>query len=259
MKQSRFVAKAALVVALSAVASVAAGQSADIGAGKTLFDGLCARCHGIGGTGGEGPNLDRPRDEQVLRTAIRDGLPDRGMPRVRRVTESEMEQLVAYIRSLSRTTSVARSGNAQRGRDLYGKLGCGSCHIIDGQGTGLGPELTQIGLRRGPEHLRNSILDPVAALPQGSLAIPARGFAEFLPVLVITRDGQEVRGLRVNEDSFTIQLRDGGNKYHSFRKSDVKHVEKEFGKTLMPSYKARLAAADIDDLVAYLSSLGGAR
>jgi cytochrome c oxidase cbb3-type subunit III len=259
MTKSGFVPAVALVLTVCVVSTAKAQRSSAIEEGKVLFEGLCARCHGIGGTGGEGPNLDRPRDEEVLRTAIRDGLPDRGMPRVRRVTDSEMEQLVAYVRSLSRSTSVARKGNAARGRDMYAKLGCASCHIIQGQGSGLGPDLTTIGSRRGPEYLQRSVLDPGSVLPQGSLPIPARGFTEYLPVLVITRDGQEVRGLRVNEDSFTIQLRDAGNKYHSFRKSDVKHVEKEFGKTLMPSYRERLTASDTDDLVAYLSSLGGVR
>jgi hypothetical protein len=102
-------------------------------------------------------------------------------------------------------------------------------------------------------------MDPASTLPRGILPVPSRGFAEFLPVRVVTREGREVRGLRINEDSFTIQVRDASNQHHSFRKSDLRELEKETGKSLMPSFKDRLTASEADDLVAYLSSLGGAK
>jgi len=68
-----------------------------------------------------------------------------------------------------------------------------------------------------------------------------------------------VSGVRLNEDSFTIQLKDAGNKVYSFRKTDVQQVDKQFGKSMMPDYKARVTASELDDLVAYLSGLGGAK
>ena len=41
-----------------------------------------------------------------------------------------------------------------------------------------------------------------------------------------------------------------------FRKTDVQNVDKQFGRSLMPGYKDKLSAAETDDLVAYLASLG---
>jgi putative heme-binding domain-containing protein len=236
---------------------------ADVAQGKQLFDGMCARCHGIDGTGDEGPALNRPTlgragSDEALRDVIRDGIPDRGMPRVRRLTDNELQQLVAYVRSLGRTASASTAGNAERGRALYGKLACESCHIVKGLGGSFGPDLTEIGVARGPAHLRQSFLGPAEALPRGSL-VPGRGFAEFLPVRIVTSDGREVRGIRINEDPFTIQVRDVGNRLHSFRKSDLKDLDKEFGKSLMPSFRGRLTDTEIEDLVAYLSSLRGAK
>ena len=70
------------------------------------------------------------------------------------------------------------------------------------------------------------------------------------------RIGREVRGIRVNEDSFTIQVRDSAGTLYSFRKTDVQNVDKQFGRSLMPGYKDKLSAAETDDLVAYLASLG---
>jgi putative heme-binding domain-containing protein len=248
---------------------IAAAQSApapviDIQQGKKLFEGMCARCHGIEGTGDEGPSLNRPTltragTDDALREVIRDGIPDRGMPRVRRLTETEIDQLASYVRSLGRTTATATKGNADRGREIYGRLACGTCHIVGGQGGSLGPELTEIGASRGSAYLRQSFLGPAETLPRGSSPVPGRGFVEFLPVRIVTADGREVRGFRINEDPFTIQIRDMSNRFHSFRKSDTREIEKEFGKSLMPSFRGRLTDTEVDDLVAYLSDLRGGK
>jgi putative heme-binding domain-containing protein len=194
-----------------------------------------------------------------LRAVIRDGIPDRGMPRVRRLTDNELDGLVAYVRSLGRTAAASPVGNADRGRAIYTKLGCASCHIVEGQGSSFGPDLTEIGASRGPAYLRQSFLGPAETLPRGSSPVPGRGFVEYLPVRVVTADGREVHGVRINEDPFTIQLRDMSNRFHSFRKSDTKEIEKEFGKSLMPSFRGKLTDAEVDDLAAYLSNLRGGK
>lgn len=244
--------------------TVALAQSPDdMQKGKQLFEGLCADCHGFEGTGGRGPNLNRTltraQDDDSLRAIIRDGLPDRGMPRVRRTTDNEQRQLIAYVRSLGRASAARAAGDPQKGVGIYQKSGCAGCHTVKGDGGTTGPELTTIGLQRGPDYLRQALVDPGSAMPKGSQPVPARNLDEYLPVRVVTREGREVRGARINEDTFTIQIRDANNQFHSFRKTDLRQVEKEFGKSLMPAYKDRLTAADLNDLVAYLSSLGGAR
>jgi cytochrome c oxidase cbb3-type subunit III len=251
----------ALVMTLPALA--AAQSAGDVAEGKKLFGGLCVTCHGFDGAGGAGPPLNRPKllsapDDASLRNIIAEGIPNRGMPRVRRVTDEEMRQLVTYVRSIGKSARAAVPGDAVRGGQIYGKLGCAGCHIINGSGGSLGPELTNIGWIRGPDYLRQSVLEPAARLPQGNLPIPARGYNEYLPVTVVLRDGAEVRGIRLNEDVFTIQIRDTTGKFHSVRKADAAVVRKEIGASLMPSFANRLAAREIDDLVAYLSRLGGA-
>ena len=112
---------------------------------------------------------------------------------------------------------------------------------------------------RGAQHLRQAIIDPGAALPRGTLSVPGRDLLQFLPVRVVTREGREVRGIRINEDSLTIQLRDTNGGFHSFRKADLQRLEKETGTSLMPSYRDRMTAGDLTDLVAYLWSLRGSR
>jgi len=150
----------------------------------------------------------------------------------------------------------ATGGSAEKGKAAYERLGCSSCHVISGVGGNFGPELTNIGSRRAADYLRQAVAEPAAMLPRGSSDVPGRGFNEFLPVHIVTRVGKEVHGLRVNEDSFTIQVRDSGGHLYSFQKADVERLDKEFGKSLMPDYKAKLSGTELDDLVAYLSGLG---
>src|SRR6202049_4977624 len=137
MKESMQRFSGGLLVTLLIGTWPASAQSiTELEKGKQLFLGMCSRCHGVEGGGGEGPNLNRPvlsraPDDQALAAVIRDGIPDRGMPKVRRFTDAELQAMVIYIRSLSQNTAVALTGNSEKGKAVYKKSGCGSCHIVD--------------------------------------------------------------------------------------------------------------------------------
>ncbi|MCP5119048.1 MAG: c-type cytochrome, partial [bacterium] len=228
-------------------------QSPDAAGGERLFKGHCARCHGMEGGGGEGANLARAKlrhatDEEALFSVIKDGIPGTGMPGAWSMSDSEVRQVSAYVLSLGRTSAQPVSGDPQRGESIYRtKGGCSVCHIVGGEGRSRGPDLTGIGDRRGIAYLREALLNPGTALPEGP-----SGFKSFLSVRAVTADDREVRGIRVSEDSFTIQLRDADNRLHSIRKTALKRLEKEFDKSPMPSYESTLSSAEVDDLVAYL-------
>src|SRR5206468_3643143 len=101
----RWLCTGAIAVAVGAVpAQVGAQNDADIDGGRRLFQGMCVECHGAGGAGGDAPSLNRPRlnhapDDNALASVIANGIPNTAMPRIRRFTESELKQLVAYVRS----------------------------------------------------------------------------------------------------------------------------------------------------------------
>jgi len=237
------------IVLLLAQDAVSPGDSTS---GKRLYESHCSLCHGQTGTGGKGPNLAQPilrhaPDDQRLAEVIQQGIPGTEMPGAWQLTDHEARQVAGYVRSLGRVAAVQLPGDAARGRALYeSKGGCAACHIIRGAGSSFGPELTAIGARRSADYLRESLQKPGAAVPEG-----------FLVVQVITRDGKTFRGLRINEDTFTIQLRDASNRFLSFRKSDLTSLKKEFNESLMPSYESRFTPAELDDLIAFLASLRG--
>jgi len=225
----------------------------DLAAGKKVFDSQCAWCHGNEGDGGMGPNLHgklrHATDLKSIAGIIAGGIPGTDMPGFSGpLTERARTQAAAYVQSLSRAVQRPVAGNAQRGADLYQSTGCGGCHVIDGRGGIVGPELTNIAARRGPAYLRESIVKPAASHPPG-----------YLVVRAVPKSGPEVRGIRLNEDVFWIHIRDAGGAVHTLEKSDLTRVDREIEASLMPSYESRLSAPQLDDMVAYLSTLRGAK
>jgi cytochrome c oxidase cbb3-type subunit 3 len=224
----------------------------DLAQGKRLYIGHCAPCHGIEGVGGRGPALNQPAmrhvtDEESLFRVIKSGIPGGEMPGVWQMTDREIRLVADYVRSLGRVAVTKLPGDPAKGKVIYETNGgCAVCHMVRGEGGNPGPDLSAVGARRSPAYLREALIDPGAASPDG-----------YLVVTITERDGRKVRGVRANEDSFTIQLRDANNRLHSFRKREIKDLKKEVGVSTMPSYKTTLTSAEIDDLVAYLASLRG--
>jgi cytochrome c oxidase cbb3-type subunit III len=225
---------------------------ADVQTGGRLFLAQCAGCHGPKGEGGKGAVLAQPKlrhaaDDESLFRVIRDGIKGTEMPAGYAVTTRETWQLAAYVRSLGRAPLETVPGDARRGEEVYRSKGnCAQCHIVKGRGGSLGPELTEIGERRSAAHLRSAVLNPETAIPEG-----------FLQVRVVTKDGSRFTGVRLNEDIFTIQIRDLKGNLHSFTKEDLTELQKDTGKSPMPSFGGTLSTAETDDLVAYLVSLRG--
>ncbi|MGA3293855.1 MAG: c-type cytochrome [Candidatus Acidiferrales bacterium] len=235
----------------------------DLAQGKLLFQGECGECHGVDGSGAAGPNIHgvaQKRGDQGLFSVIRNGIPGTGMAPVSNLNDKRAWQVVAYMRTslgASGADEVVK-GDATKGKAVYNGNGCATCHAVGEQGGGFGPELTRIGAERSPKYLHDFLLDP-GANPPSDRSLPERGsFTGYLVTHVVTKDGRDIEGVRVNEDTFTIQLKDVGGHYYSFNKTDLKTIETEPGKSTMPSF-TNLSAADLDDLVAYLASLKGAQ
>jgi cytochrome c oxidase cbb3-type subunit III len=220
----------------------------DLAGGERLFDSQCALCHGIGGTGGRGPALNRTRlqrapDATALKRIITDGIPRTEMPGAWQLSPREIEHLIAYVQSLSKKTAEVLAGDAAAGERIYAANGCAGCHIVGGRGNGFGPELTAIGARRSAAWLRESVTSPHASVPDA-----------FEFVEIRDRSGS-VKGIRVNEDSFSIQIRDHVNRFHSFRKDAVSEIRRITGESPMPAY--RLDGKQLEDLTAFLAGLQG--
>lgn len=227
-----------------------ARDSESIQAGRTLYlsrQTLCSNCHGADARGAEAPDLHASRivrraSDQRLFEIIQRGVPGSGMPPQPSLSDTQVWQLAAYLQSLGRPGRQAPvPGDPRRGGSLFDQAGCRRCHMIQGAGGFLGPDLSDAALRFTTEDLRRSIVDPAATVPDG-----------FRPVTVITGNGERITGLLKNDSNFTLEILREDGAYFSAPRSSVREAPAPQA-TLMPSdYQRRLAAADLQDLLAFL-------
>jgi cytochrome c oxidase cbb3-type subunit 3 len=220
--------------------------------GDALYRSNCAFCHGLSGKGGRGPDLTARRvhgntDADVSRV-IKQGIPGTTMPAFANFENDEVAKLVGYLKSFSQQGGGANAakltGDVAAGKLVYQRSGCTGCHKVDGVGSIYGPDLSRIGVARSQAYIAESLAKPSADVP-----------LEWEGVSVTLKDGRKVTGVKVNEDSFTLQMRDPAGKFRFFDRSEVKSVAVET-KSLMPAYD-RLPKPDLDNLLAYLDSLRG--
>jgi putative heme-binding domain-containing protein len=243
---------------------IAAPTAADLAGGEKVFTTYCARCHGFDGNGGSGPPLARPKlrraaDDAAFLDILVNGIPGTAMSAAWSLSDREKAQVTAYVRSQGRRREEPLRGNPERGRAVYARNACATCHIVNGEGTAMGPDLSEIGLLRGAAYLRESLVDPAAARPERTVPYEPYGYPAYLVVRAQPAAGPEVVGILVNEDAFTIQLRDRAGRWRSVRKADLRRLEYDTQTSLMPSYRGKLDAGALDDLVAYLITLQGGR
>ena len=76
------------------------------------------------------------------------------------------------------------------------------------------------------------------------------------PVTLVTKDGRTLRGRRLNEDTYTVQIVDEKENLVSIDKASLRDLV--VGKSAsMPSYADKLTADELADVIAYLVSLKG--
>jgi putative heme-binding domain-containing protein len=179
-----------------------------------------------------------------IKKVILNGLPGTGMPKFH-FGEDDLRALVPYVQSLSHGSASAPHlvGDKAEGQRLYDSHGCSGCHKIGSEGSAFGPNLTRIGAARSYEYLKTSILDPSSDVPEN-----------YQGIIIVTRDGKRYQGVRVNEDSFTIQLRLPDQSFASF---DKLTIDREIAEKASPMPAYKFDGRDLNNLLAYLSSLGG--
>ena len=189
--------------------------------GGRLFQTHCSYCHGPRGEGGRGADLTNGQyryggsDAELFNT-IRNGIRGSEMPAVR-ASDDEVWRMVAFVKKIgSAGLEEHARGDAAAGKAVYaGKGNCAVCHTIGKEGGSLGPDLTDIGRRRGAVYLEESLVKPEAEAP-----------ISYRAIRVTTKSGQTLVGIRLNEDDLSIQLRDTGDNLRSIWKDNIKEIRR---------------------------------
>jgi cytochrome c oxidase cbb3-type subunit 3 len=228
------------------------GNAQAISNGSAMFRNRCSGCHGPDAHGYLAPDLTgfwaAGGTDARMFDIVRRGVPGTDMIGFdpQRVLDKDIWQTLAYIRTLSAVPAVAPTGDVGNGERIF-RSNCGSCHRVNGRGGQLGPDLSRIG----------------SARPRAGLMSKVRGSSDFIkagyePVTLVTRTGDRIRGVRKNEDEFSIQIMDLRERLQGYLKADLAEftIDKQ---SVMPVYDpGRLNDHDLDDLLRYLTSLRGA-
>jgi putative heme-binding domain-containing protein len=220
--------------------------------GERLYRDTCTGCHGKEGSGGSAAALNTGQfkygaTDTALFQSIASGIQGTPMPAFK-LDARHVWQLVTYVRSMSQGRAHAQvKGDADKGAAVYAKSGCGGCHSVAGKGAFTAPDLTNVGQRLSLGDLQSSVTDPDASVHW-----------DYWQVQATRGDGVQIRGRRMNEDSYTVQILDDKGRLLSFDKRGMEAYGM-IRTSPMPSFKSKLSAADFVNLIAYLASLRGDR
>jgi cytochrome c oxidase cbb3-type subunit III len=246
-----------------------AGDPKAAKAGEYEFRINCALCHGLGAHGGgRGPDLTRAHKKHAqtdgeLFQVISNGIPGTVMPANGTngqgvgMTDEEIWQIIAYIRSVEVKAPMGSPGNAEHGKQLfYGDANCSLCHMVEGKGGRLGPELTAVGGSRTRDAIVDSVRNPSRRLAWGLTESTKEFPQEYETITVVTSDGREIKGVALNEDNFSVQLMDPSEHIYLLDKGTLQSFKKS-RESFMPIYTNDLLSdKDLNDIVAFLVGVG---
>src|SRR5579872_1302714 len=271
----RWIAAMIVVVFLGTVAHTAddrnplASDAKAAKAGEYEFRINCALCHGLGARGGgRGPDLTRAvkkhtHSDAEMFQVISTGIPGTAMPANGTngqgvgMTDKEIWQIITYIRSQEVKAAAKSTGSAARGKDLfYGDANCSLCHMVEGKGGRLGPDLTAVGGSRTREAIIDSVRNPSRQLAWGLTEATKEFPQEYESVTAVTADGKEIKGVTLNEDNFSVQIMDSDEHIHLLEKDKLRSFQKSRQSVMPPYGVSSLSDQELEDIVAFLVSVG---
>jgi putative heme-binding domain-containing protein len=136
----------------------------------------------------------------------------------------------------------------QRGRELFGAVGCYNCHRFATEGGAVGPDLTGIGGRFNPRDLLESVIEPSKEVSD-----------QYAPVIVSLKDGESVVGRVANLNEETLMLAtdmmDPGG-FTNVKRSNIKSIEASKMSPMPEGLLNTLKEDEVLDLMAFLLSRG---
>jgi putative heme-binding domain-containing protein len=146
-----------------------------------------------------------------------------------------------------RAFAMEHRGDPGHGKALVlapGGVGCIKCHLIEGQGGTVGPELTSIGAKYPRPELIESVLYPSEKLAQG-----------YEPVIVATLDGRVITGIVKEDTAEALELEDAEARRIRIARDEIDE-RRDAKVSVMPDNLVEgLSRQDFADLIAYLESL----
>ncbi len=143
------------------------------------------------------------------------------------------------------TDLVRMEGDAARGRALFaGAATCSKCHVVNGAGKAVGPDLSEIGSKLARPALYEAILAPSAAI--------SHNYETWTAILA---DGRSVTGLLVSQSPAEAIVRGADGIDVAFASADIEELVKQPVSLMPADIAAALTAQELSDVVAWLETL----
>lgn len=141
---------------------------------------------------------------------------------------------------------VKAKGDPANGAKVFFRAspGCANCHVVHGQGTEFGPNLSEVGSKLGKDALYEAILDPSAGV--------SFGFEAFSVTL---KNGDEVYGLVASETADELVMKNVGGIVTHYPKSEIASRQPSKLSIMPTGLPQAMTLQEFVDLVEYLSTL----
>jgi putative heme-binding domain-containing protein len=137
------------------------------------------------------------------------------------------------------------TGSAANGRMVFFSTGtCHKCHVVDGMGREIGPNLTEIGSKLSREAMFESVLYPSAGISHN-----------YEAWTVVLGSGTTVNGLLVSNTDQELQIRGDDAIVRTFKKSDVEELVKQKISLMPADLQKTMTSQELADVVEYMQSL----
>jgi len=223
----------------------------------------CFACHQLDDEGGRvGPELSRSgrlyRPEWIYAWVMNPQAyqPESKMPNMGMLPE-EARSITAFLNSRvpedrkfsdDLTPYLQATGDPEKGKALFydpeGQVYCSKCHRVHGKGGEVGPDLSHAGTSRTAEFLLESILDPKAVITSG-----------YATVLILTREGKFITGIKEVEDDSGMEIVDKEGREIYIRKEEIKKYKTQKISMMPGNFKDLLEVQEVADILAYLKTL----
>jgi putative heme-binding domain-containing protein len=136
----------------------------------------------------------------------------------------------------------------KQGKAMYDATRCSSCHMMRGEGSAVGPDLTQLGTRFSVRDMLEAIIDPNKTVSD-----------QYAATVFTMKDGSSILGRLVNEDDTQYYVSQNPFTPEVLRevpKEEVVDTKYSYISIMYPGLINSLNEEELKDLIAYLMAGG---
>ena len=138
-----------------------------------------------------------------------------------------------------------RQGDVANGRIVFNTTGtCNKCHIVNGIGREVGPNISEIGKKLSKQAMFESILYPSAGI--------SHNFEQWS---ITTVDGQVFSGLLVSSTDTETQIKDINGLVKTFKAAEIEDKVKQSISLMPADLQKVMSVKELTDVVEYLATL----